>query len=316
MSAARNTRDEATAFAPASVANVAVGFDILGHPIDGVGDTVTVRRTSGGITISKITGVVTSLPTDPEKNTATVGLLQMHRDLELSFGFDVSIEKGIPLSSGMGGSAASSVAAILAANELLDKPLDMMTMFRYALMGEQVATGAQHFDNAAASLFGGLVLALSRERMIWIPIPKDIRCVVVRPDIQLETRKSREVLGTPISIADHVAQTAHFGGFVVGCYENDIELIRQSLKDDLIEPRRAELIPGFAAVKKAALDAGALGCSIAGSGPSMFAWTNGMGDARKVGQDMVAAFKNAGQDSDVWISRIPPRGAHVVPCDT
>ena len=184
----------ATAFAPATVANVAVGFDLLGFPIEGVGDQVTVTRTSTpGIEITSITGITSPLPLDSTKNTATVGLLQMLKDQKANFGFSVSIEKGIPMSSGMGGSAASSVAAIFAANELLDQALPMEKLFHYAMLGEVVASGGMHGDNIAPCLYGGLTLCRSIQPVdiIQIPIPHGIYCVLIHPDIEVSTKESR-----------------------------------------------------------------------------------------------------------------------------
>ncbi len=300
-----------SAFAPATVANVAVGFDLLGFPIEGPGDQVSLTASSvTGIRI-KATGDV---PLDASKNTATVGILEMISEFKLGCGVDVSIEKGIPLGSGMGGSAASAVAGVFAANELFGLNLPSSELLRYALLGESLASGASHPDNAAPCLMGGLVFSKSIEpaRFIQIPVPGKIRVVLVHPHQRLDTRESRGVLRREVSLIDHIRQSANLGGFISGCYTGDLELIGESLKDVLIEPQRAALIPGFSSVKRAALEAGALGCSISGSGPSVFAWSSSEGVAEKIKRAMVTAFQAVGLASDSWISPVSPRGARII----
>lgn len=304
----------ATAFAPASTSNLAVGFDILGHPAGPAGDRVTVaRRAEPGIVITGVTGVAGALPTDPEANTATVGLLRMLEDVRPGFGLEVAIEKGLPLGSGIGGSAASAVAAIVAANALLAEPLEPAALFRYALAGEAVASGAVHGDNVAPSLFGGLVLVRSAEPMdvIALPVPATLRCVIARPHQRLDTRGAREVLPSAYPLNDVIRQAANLAGVVAGCCTGDVPLIGRSLRDVLIEPHRAALIPGFQEVKHAAMHAGALGCSISGAGPSLFAWCNGDVVAESVCGAMVAAFERCGVAADGWTCPVNGAGARV-----
>ena len=214
-----------TAFAPATVANVAVGFDVLGFALDAVGDTVTLKKTTdiGKIEIESIKGLE-GLPYDPAKNTATVGLVKMLQELGLPFGFKVSIEKGIPLSSGMGGSAASSVAAVVAANGFLPNSLTKSELLRFALEGERAASGAIHADNVAPSLFGGLTLIRSTDPIdvINIPYPK-LFCVLIHPDIKVETKYARSVLATHLSLHQFVQQSAHLASFIAGCFQQDVE---------------------------------------------------------------------------------------------
>jgi homoserine kinase len=257
---------------------VAVGFDILGFAIEGIGDTVTVSLSSnpGMVEIDSIEGphhIPINLPTDPERNTATAGLIRLLRDLGNPCGFKVRISKGIPLGSGMGGSAASAVAGVVAANALLRQPLAEIDLMKYALIGERVASGAKHGDNVAPSLFGGLVLVTEVEppRVVKIPVPKNLYAVVVHPPIVIETRAARAMLRLEVPLKGHVQQLARLGGFLAGCYRNDLQMIQQNLADSLIEPQRATLIKGFQQVKTAALNAGAFGCSISGSGPAVFA---------------------------------------------
>lgn len=307
---------EAIAFAPASVGNVGVGFDILGHTIAGPGDRVTVRRVSApGVRIGAIRGCDTQLPTVAERNTAGAALIAMRDALALPWGFEIDIDKGIPFGSGMGGSAASAVAALVAANALLDEPLSREALYPFALDGEAVASGSHHGDNVGAMLLGGLVLATA-DRLTRIPVPQALRCVLVHPHAVLETRAARAALLGSYTLPAFVAQSAHLAQLLAGCFAGNFDLIRAGLDDVLIEPRRAALIPGFAGVKAAALGAGALGASISGAGPSAFAWCNGDDDAQAVASRMREAFAAAGLDSDVWISPVAGPATEVIACAT
>lgn len=304
----------ATAFAPASVSNLAVGFDILGHPIAAAGDRVTVRRADApGIRIVRVSGVAGPLPEDPAANTATAGLPRMLAEHAPGLGLEVEIEKGIPLGSGIGGSAASAVAAAVAANALLPAPLATEALIPYALAGEAVASGAIHGDNVAPSLLGGLVLVRSAQPadVVRLPAPPSLRCVVVLPALRLDTRTARAVLPAAVPMHDLVHQTANLAGVVAGCCTGDVALIARSLRDVVAEPHRAPLIPGFADVQRAAMAAGALGCSISGAGPSLFAWCDGDASAEAARDAMVAAFAAAGVDSRGWISPVDGPGARL-----
>lgn len=312
MSAARS----ASAFAPASIGNVAVGFDLLGHVLGGVGDRVTVApRADGAIRVQAITGVVADLPLDAARNTAARALIAMRDGLGLAHGYDLWIDKGIPLGSGMGGSAASAVAAVVAANALLDAPLATEALYPFALAGEAVASGSAHGDNIGPSLLGGLVLA-SGERLLSLPVPAAWHVALAHPHQVLETRRSREVLQGGWPLADIVTQNAHLALFLTGVARADAELVRAGLRDVLVEPRRAALIPGFAAVKTAALDAGALGASISGGGPSVFAWCSVRAQAEVVAAAMAAAFRASGVEADTHVAPIAGPGAEVIACNS
>ena len=311
----------ATAFAPATVANVAVGFDILGFALECVGDVVTVSTNDcASVRIKEVvnaTGMSGALnvPLDPARNAATVGLIKLREDLRLDFGFEVTLSKGIALGSGMGGSAASAVGALVAANSLLDSPLPREALLEYALLGEQAASGAEHADNIAPCLFGGLTLVLSVHpfRYVSLSLPASILTVVVHPRVRVDTREARSILKPSVPLADHVKQSANLGGFIAGCFANDVEMIRHCFHDLLIEPQRAPLIPAFAEVKAAALDLGALGASISGSGPSVFAWVTSERMAEQVQEAMVHAFRTHGlTEVDWWISPLNPQGAKIV----
>jgi homoserine kinase len=311
----------ATAFAPATVSNVAVGFDILGFAVEAAGDEVTVTITEGDsvrvVEVLDATGTLApgAIPLDPAQNTATVGLIKLLEDARPGFGFDVSVRKGIALGSGMGGSAASAVAALVAANSLLAEPLPKESLLAYALAAERVACGASHPDNAAPSLFGGLTLIVSTDplRRVRLPVPRGLLAVLVHPHVRVDTRDSRAILRPTVPLADHVRQSARLAGLVAACFTDDVELMKSCLEDVLIEPQRAALIPGFARVKAGALEAGALGASISGSGPSVFALVDDDETAARVREVMVGAFKSSGVGAvDSWVSPVSEKGARVI----
>ncbi len=306
--------ERATAFAPASVGNVAIGFDILGFAVDSLGDRVTVeRRKEPGVIIVNVKGIAGQLPQEPEKNTAGQALLAMYEALRPPFGFSVEIDKGIPLGSGLGGSAASAVAAVVAANALLPEPCTKLQLLQYAMQGEAVASGSLHVDNISPSLFGGLVLTvgIDHPRVKQIPVPADVRAVIVHPHMFLSTKQARAILKRTVDLSDFVWQTANLAGFISGCYTNDLDMIRASLEDVVIEPQRQALIPGFQEVRRAALGAGALGCSISGAGPTMFAWSRSA-SAAAVLQAMSQEFAQRSIQIDQWIDEIDSSGARVV----
>lgn len=304
----------ATAFAPASVGNVSIGFDILGFAVDALGDRVSVTRTpDAGVRISGTSGVVADLPLEPEKNTAGRALQALNVAVKPRFGFSMHIEKGIPLGSGLGGSASSAVGAVVAANALLDNPLPKLELLKFAMQGEAVASGSVHVDNIAPSMFGGLVLTvgIDEPRVKQIPVPAGMRAVIVHPHMFLSTRQARAMLKREVAMADFVWQTANLAGFISGCYTNDLDLIREGLNDVVIEPQRRQLIPGFMGVRNAALAQGALGCSISGAGPSMFAWVMAA-QAESVRGAMVDEFARNGVEVDHWITAVQSAGARIV----
>ncbi len=300
------------AFSPASVGNVGVGFDILGHGIDGVGDTVVVRRIDAPeVRISAITGATVDLPREAAGNTAGAALIALRQTLELPYGFEVQIEKGIPLGSGMGGSAASCVAALVAANALLDAPLSAEVLYPFALVGEAVASGGQHGDNLGPMLLGGLVLATA-QRIVRIPVPDAWHSLLVHPDAVLETRRARAALAGRYELKEFVAQSANLALVLAGCHAGRADLVRDGLADVLVEPRRAPLIAGFYEAKQAALAAGAMGASISGAGPSVFGWFETRQAAEAAVAPVQAAFATAGFDSQAWVSPLNSPAARVL----
>lgn len=306
---------EATAFAPASSANLGPGFDLLGHSLEGWRDHATVRRIDAPeVRIEAIEGVVTALPARAEDNTAGAALIAMRSALALPFGFAVRLRKGIPLGSGLGGSAASAVAAVVAANALLDAPQPAEALYPFALDGEAVASGSRHGDNIAPSLLGGLVAAFDPARAppVRLRAPDWLFTAVVHPAVVLETRVARAALAEPYPIQSIVKQTHHLTALLLGLERDDEALVRQGLDDVLVEPRRAALIPGFAAVKRAALDAGALGSSISGAGPSVFGWFRGRAAAETGGAAMQRAFAEAGLAASLLVSPVAGPAAGLI----
>jgi homoserine kinase len=295
---------QATAFAPASVGNIGVGFDLLGHTIIGPGDRAQVTRIEEPVVrINAIEGDVegaSQLPLDAAMNTAGRALMELRERHGIAHGFELRLHKGIPLGSGLGGSAASCVAALVAANAVLDAPLSRDDLYPIALIGEAVASGSVHGDNVAPMLFGGVVLA-TPTRAIPLTAP-ELYCAAVHPDFVLETRRARAALAAPYAIGDFVQQSEYLALFLVGLARGDRELIAAGLRDGLVEPRRASLIPGFAEVKAAALAHGALGASISGAGPTVFGWFHNGDEASWAAHAMQVAFAGAGLDSDAYVS--------------
>jgi len=305
---------EVTAFAPATVANVGIGFDILGHTIESVGDRVWLRRIDEPVVrIRAVKGVAGELPVDPKSNTAGRALQAMRAALNLEHGFEIEIDKGIPLASGMGGSAASAVAAVVAANAVIERPAAPLRLLKFAMEGEIVASGSAHVDNIAPCLYGGLVLTvgIDHPRVKQIPVPRSLRCVLVHPHMHLGTREARAVLKSDVTRSDWVWQSANLAGFISGCYSNDLDMIRESFNDVIIEPQRHMLIPGFKDVQRGAMTAGAIGCSISGAGPTIFAWSE-VQHTEAVRAAMISAFLSNALKSDSWISTIDNPGARVV----
>jgi homoserine kinase len=311
---------EARAFSPASVGNIGVGFDLLGHAIEGPRDIAIVRRIDAPeVRIVAIRGDVAgveALPLEAARNTAGRALIALREALGLDYGFEVELEKGIPLGSGLGGSAASCVAALIAANALLGAdgthaPLSRDALYPFALQGEAVASGSLHGDNVAPMLLGGVVMA-THDRMIALPVSESLHCVVVHPDQVLETRRARAALTEPYPLSQLVEQSTHLALFLTGLQRDDLDLIREGLCDVLVEPRRAALIPGFPEVKQAALAHDALGASISGAGPSVFAWFASRAQAEAAAPAMRSAFVAAGYDARAYVSPVAGPRAEVM----
>jgi homoserine kinase len=304
-----------TAFAPATVSNVACGFDVLGFALDEPGDEVTARFAPAGVRIDDITGDAGRLPRDAARNTAGVAAQALLRTVGESRGVALSIKKGLPLSSGLGGSAASAAAAVVAVDALLDARVPLETLIACAIEGEGLGSRSAHPDNIAPALCGGFVLVRHPDPpdIVRLPVPTGLTVVVVHPDLEIETAKARALLGKEVPLADAIRQWANLGALVHGLHRGDFALISRALEDTIAEPRRAPLVPGFAAIKKAATDAGALGCGLSGSGPSLFALCRGTEIAAKVAAAMTSAVKaHIGGSPQTYVSSIASQGARVV----
>lgn len=303
-----------TVFAPATVANVAAGFDILGFAVRAPGDEVTATLSGpSGVRVTRIDGDGGVLPREAEKNTAGVAALRLIEKTGSAAGVELSIRKMMPLGSGLGSSAASGVAAAVAVNELLGRPLTRRELLPFCMEAERIACGAAHADNAAPALLGGFVLVRSYDPLdvVRISAPDDLVAAVVHPHVEIRTEDARKILRTKITMKDAVTQWGNTAGLIAGLLTADYALVGRSLTDVIIEPARAILIPGFHRVKDAALDAGALGCSISGSGPSIFALCRGLDAAQKAGDVMAGVFKAMGIGCDLHVSGINRDGAVV-----
>jgi homoserine kinase len=307
--------ESVTAFAPATVSNVACGFDVLGFALETPGDEVTARRAAGGVRIADITGDAGRLPREASKNTAGVAAQALLRAAGENGGVELTITKGLPLSSGLGGSAASAVAAVVAVDALIGARLPIDTLLACAFEGERLGAGSAHADNIAPCLYGGFVLVrrASPPDIVRLPVPHGLTAVVVHPDLEIETARARALLGDSVPLADAIRQWANLGAFVDALHRGDFALLSRSLEDAIAEPRRAPLVPGLAAIKQAATDAGALGCSLSGSGPSLFALCRGLETAERVAASMAHAVKqHIGGAPQTYISTIAPHGAQVI----
>ncbi|MCF2501152.1 homoserine kinase [Dyadobacter chenhuakuii] len=304
------------AFAPATVANVACGFDIFGFAIEAPGDVVEIKkRDEPGVVITEITGDEGRLPRNAEKNAVTVVMLHLLKHLGINdFGAEVVLNKNMPLGSGMGSSAASAVAGVVAMNELLGNPLTRQELLPFAMEGEKIASGSAHADNVGPSLLGGFVVIRSYNPLdiFTIPVPDDLYCTLVHPDIEINTKDARFILRSEVSLKNTIAQMGNVAGLVAGLMKSDYELIGRSMVDVIIEPVRSILIPEFNEVKKAAIANGALGCSISGSGPSMFALSKGKANAESAGRAMQQKFANAGIEASMHVSAINKNGASIL----
>lgn len=305
----------AAASAPASIGNVGVGFDVLGQAFDAVRDTVVAEREAApGVRLGAVTGLMTSLPDTPQTNTALAAGLAVLEAAGADFGVRLSIDKRVPMSAGMGGSAASAVAAAAAVNALLPQPYSIEELFPFALEGERVSSDPPPWDNVVASLLGGLTIAarVDPPSLHRLPSPKGVSSILFHPDARIETRTARELLRREVAMHDVVEHARRIAAFSAGCATGDIELIRIGLEDILVEPQRAHLLPALPAVKQAALDAGALGCSFSGSGPSVFAWTLDA-DADRVQEAMARAFEREGLGARAYRAPVNSEGVRLEP---
>lgn len=304
-----------TVFAPATVANVACGFDIFGFAVNEPGDVAKVTlRENPGVEITRITGDNGKLPRTAEKNTAGFTALRYLETIQSQQGVSIELHKKMPLSSGLGSSAASAVAVLFAINTLFDNRLTKSELLSIALQSEKLACGAAHADNAAPALFGGFLLIRENNPpdIVELPVPENLYCTIIHPEIEINTADARNILAPNVPLKDAVKQWANTAGLVAGLYRKDLTLISRSMNDYIIEPQRAKLIPHFYEIKKAALDRGALGCSISGSGPSLFALSNSQEIAQKIAGSMSAVLANYKICNQIYISTINTEGPKII----
>lgn len=305
--------NEIKIFSPATVANVACGFDVLGFCLDGIGDEMVVRKTDKkGIHITKIEGF--DLPYEAEKNVAGVSALALIEDAKPDCGFEIELYKKIKPGSGIGSSAASAAGSVFAINELLGKPYNKTQLTYFAMKGEAIASKCEHADNLAPAIFGGftLVKSISPLEVLQIPTPYELYATIIHPQIEIKTSEARAILPTEIPLQQAIAQWANLGSLVHALHTNDYDLISRSLHDVVIEPYRSQLIPHFKEVKKAALDAGSLGCGISGSGPSIFNLSKGLETAKNVEVAIKNSYKNAAIEFDTYVCKINTRGMKII----
>ncbi|OJJ14129.1 homoserine kinase [marine bacterium AO1-C] len=302
-------------FAPATVANVACGFDVLGFAVDNPGDELIVEMTDRpGIQIVEITGDEGRLPRTAEANTAGVAIQQLITQVAYTGGVKIWLHKKMPMGSGLGSSAASAAAGAFAMNELLGRPFATEDLVPFAMEGERLACGTAHADNVAPALLGGFVLIRSYDPLDIIPIetPKELIATVIYPQIEVATKDARQILQKKVPLTDAITQWGNVAGLVTGLLKSDYALIGRSLQDVIIEPVRSLLIPGFQDVKAAALETGALGCAISGSGPSLFSLSQDEDTAHKVAEVQQAAFLKLGIESNTYVSPVNQNGPIVI----
>ena len=306
-------KSEIKLFSPATVANVACGFDVLGLCLDTIGDEMVVRKVDKkGVRITKIEGF--KLPFETELNVAGVSALAMYQELQPDCGFEIEIKKNIKPGSGIGSSAASAVGTVYGINALLGSPLNKTQLTQFAIKGEALASGSEHADNIAPALFGGftLVKSVSPLEILQIPSPDNLYVTIIHPQIEIKTAISRAILPKNVPLKNAIIQWANVGSFIHSLHTSDYPLMQSSLHDVIIEPHRSKLIPHYNEVKQQTLNVGALGTNISGSGPSIFSLCEGIENANKVGDVMRNIYSNTGIKFDVHISKINTRGVKIL----
>lgn len=300
-------------FCPATIANLSCGFDVLGLCLDNAGDEMIIRKTAEkGVRITKIVGA--DLPLETEKNVSGVAALAMLETLDVDCGFEIEIYKNIKAGSGIGSSAASSAGAVFGINELLGRPYSRKDLVQFAMQGEKLASGNAHADNVAPALLGGFTLVRSYSPLdiIRIDSPEELFATVVHPQIELKTSDARSVLKQTVSLKSAIMQWGNVGGLIAGLYTKDYDLIGRSLHDEIVEPLRSVLIPGFDLIKQTALENGALGSGISGSGPSIFALSKGKNTADQIAKAMSDVYEKMNLPYEIHVSKINPDGVRIL----
>lgn len=307
----------ASASAPASIGNVGVGFDILGLAFPAARDIVTAVQEDGGeVRLGGVSGLMSQLPPEPERNTALAAARAVLQAAGAPYGVSLMIDKGVPLSAGMGGSAASAVAAAAAVNALLDRPFSTEELLPFAIEGERASSDPPPWDNVIASLLGGLVLAGSEQPPLLrqLPVPSGLVAILFHPSTKVETREARALLSPEVPMRVAVEHSRRVAAFVAGCALGDVALMRAGLEDLLVEPQRRHLLPCLPEIQRAALGAGALGCSFSGAGPSVFALAE-QRHAEAVEGAMKSAFAKAAMPATAYRSPLESKGVETLSQD-
>ncbi len=300
-------------FCPATIANISCGFDVLGLCLETVGDEMIIRKSDvQGIKIKKIVGE--DLPLETSKNVAGVAALALLDAIDYKFGFEIEIYKNIKPGSGIGSSAASAAGAVFGINELLGKPFTRKELVEFAMKGEAIASGSEHADNVAPAILGGITLVRSSAPLdiIKIESPSELFATVIHPQIELKTSEMRAVLQPMIPLKSAILQWGNLGGLIAGFYTSDYELIGRSLHDEIVEPLRGPFIPKFDVIKKTALENGALGSGISGSGPSIFALSKGIETANRIAKAMFVIYEDMNMPFEIHVSKVNPEGVKII----
>ncbi|TGV01103.1 homoserine kinase [Flavivirga rizhaonensis] len=305
-------KNEIKIFSPATVANVACGFDVLGFCLDSIGDEMVIRKIDKkGIYITKIEGF--DLPFETELNVAGVSALAMYEAVKPECGFEIEIYKNIKPGSGIGSSAASAVGSVFGMNELLGRPYNKTELTQFAIKGEALASKCEHADNLAPAIFGGftLVKSISPLEILEIPSPEDLYATIIHPQIEVKTSEARAILPKEVPLQDAISQWANFGSLIHGLHTSDYNVIQKSLHDVIVEPYRSQLIPYYKEVKEASLDHGALGAGISGSGPSIFTLSKGLENAKSVKDAMNKVYSETGITFEIHVTKINTEGIKI-----
>ncbi|MEN8124834.1 MAG: homoserine kinase [Bacteroidota bacterium] len=307
--------NEIRIFSPATIANISCGFDVLGCCLDSIGDEMVIRKTQEkGLLITKVIGE--DLPLDIHKNVAGVAALALLEkyNKNLDFGFELEIYKNIKPGSGIGSSAASAAGVVFALNKLLDQPFSKLELVEFARKGEELACGSPIADNVAPAIYGGFTLVKDTDplKIVELPTLDELYTTIIHPQIEIKTADSRAILPNEILLNDAVKQWANVGSLVHALHTNNYDLFSDSLTDFIVEPYRSKLIPEFENVKNSALKAGALGCGISGSGPSIFTFSKGKQNAEIVADAINSVFKNTEIRFNIYISKINEKGVKII----
>jgi len=305
-------RESVKVFAPATVANVVCGFDVLGFAVNEPGDEVIMRITDKpGVVISKITGDDGKLPLNPAKNTVSASVQDYLEHIgRTDLGIDIELHKKMPIGSGLGSSSASTVAGLFAINTLMDNQLTNKELVPFAMKGEELACGYGHADNVAPALLGGFVLIRSYEPLdvIALPFPEELYSAIVYPEVDVPTKDARQMIRSKVLLKDAVKQWGNVAGLVTGLFTKDYDLIGRSMVDVLVEPTRSILIPDFYKMRSIAMDMGAISFGISGSGPSVFALTKDKETAHLITQALQKQLKSIQINSLSFVSSVNKKG--------